>query len=195
MPVVSRSKVMPPENAPTRKFIRSWCLVLFAVMIAIPAGYLLIPSVRNPSPEALTREIGQIEAAIRDNGILMNKLDAHANRLKSVAGDSQLYRLPVLIQGRSTYITLTAAELDEFSQALALEDLLIRHRVTKGHFQSSSVDEWKAVLAKGSDESRDHLEKTELLAVQNRMDEIQQETSKLEARLSILLQKVARASR
>ncbi len=195
MPSVCRSRVMPSGEVPTRKLRNSWRLALVAVILAVPSGYFLIPAVGNPSPEALTLEIRQIDAAIRDNGITLKMLDAHASRLKSVAGDVHSYRLPVLIQGRSAYVTLTAAELDEFSRALALEDLLVRHRVAKGHFQSPDDAGWKAILVKASKESRDHLERSELLAVQSRMDEIRQETSRLEARRSTILQKVARAGR
>ncbi len=195
MSAVCRSRVMPSGEVPTRKLRNSWRFALVAVILAVPSGYFLIPAVGNPSPEALTLEIRQIDAAIRDNGIVLKMLEAHASRLKAAAGDLHSYRLPVIIQGRSVYVTLTAAELDEFSRALALEDLLARHRVTKGHFQSSDDAEWKAVLVKASEGARDHLESTELPAVQNRMDEVQRETSKLESRRSTILQKVARAGR
>jgi hypothetical protein len=193
MPVARPSRVVSRGEAPTKKFSSLRWFVFFAVLVAVPAGYFLILSARNPSSETLTSEIQQSEAAIRDNGIMLKKLDVQAARLKSVAGDEQLYRLPVLIQGRSAYVTLTAAEIEEFSRALALEDLLVRHHVTKGHFYSSDDADWKAVLIKASEESREHLKRIELPAVRDRMVEIQQETAKLEARRSSLLQKVAKA--
>jgi len=161
----------------------------------IPGTYLAIQGVINPTRERLDHQLRQVEAAIRDNEAALEKLAFHDRRLASAADDSQSHRIPVLVQGRSTYVTVDASGLGEVSRALALEDLLMKHhRKLKGDFRSGDAAEWKSVLVEISNESRNHLRTTELPALHKRMEEIRQETAKLELRRMSLQKKSAKAT-
>ena len=169
--------------------------ILFAACAMIPVAYLLIQSVVNPTRERLDDQLRQAEAAIRENEDLLEKLTFHERRLSSVAGNSQSYRLPVLVQGKSMYVTFDASELDEVSNSLALEDLMIKHhRKLRGGFRNGNAAEWNSVLLEISQESKNHLRATELPALHKRMEEIRQETTKLELRRMSLLVKIAKAT-
>src|SRR5512139_139079 len=86
-------------------------LILFAACTVIPAACFLILCAVSPSPEVLSDQIRQVEAAISENEDILEKLAFHERRLLSVAGNSQSYRLPVLVEGKSTHITFDASEL------------------------------------------------------------------------------------
>ena len=170
-------------------------LILFAACTVIPAACFLILCAMNPSPEVLSDQIRQVEAAISENADVLEKLAIHERRLSSVAGNSQSYRLPVLVQGKSTHVTFDASELDEVSNSLALEDLMIKHnRKLRGDFRSGNAAEWNSVLLEISQKSKNHLRTTELPALHKRMEEIRQETTKLELRRLSLLVKIAKAT-
>jgi len=170
-------------------------LILFAACTVIPVTYSLIQFAMNPSPELLNDQMRQVEAAISENEDILEKLAFHERRLSSVAGNSQSYRLPVLVQGKSTYVTFDASELDEVSNSLALEDLMIKHhRKLRGGFRNGNAAEWNSVLLEISQESINHLRTTELPAIQKRMEDIRQETTKLELRRMSLREKIARAA-
>jgi hypothetical protein len=170
-------------------------LILFAACTVIPVAYFLILCAINPAPEVLNDQIRQVEAAISENEDILEKLAFHERRLSSVAGNSQSYRLPVLVQGKSMYVTFDASELDEVSNSLALEDLMIKHhRKMRGDFRSGNAAEWNSVLLEISLESKNHLRTTELTALHKRMEEIRQETTKLELRRMSLLEKIAEAA-
>jgi len=169
--------------------------ILFAACIVIPVACFLIRFAIHPSPEVLSDQMRQVEAAISENEDVLEKLAVHDRRLSSVAGKSQSYRLPVLVQGRSTYVTVDASEFNEFSNSLALEDLMIKHhRKLRGDFRSGNAAEWNSVLRETSQESKNHLRTTELPALHKRMDEIRQETTKLESRRMSLREKIAKAT-
>lgn len=170
-------------------------LILIAACTVIPVAYFLILCAINPSPEVLNDQIRQVEAAISENEAILGKLAFHERRLSSAAGNSQSYRLPVLVEGKSTYVTFDASELDEVSNSLALEDLMIKHhRKLKGNFHSGNAAEWNSILLEISQESKNHLRTTELPAIQKRMEEIQQETTKLELRRASLQEKISRVT-
>lgn len=170
-------------------------LILFAACTMIPAACFLILCAMNPSPEELSDRIRQVEAAISENEDMLEKLAFHERRLSSVAGNSQSYRLPVLVQGKSTYVTFDASELDEVSNSLALEDLMIKHhRKMRRDFRSGNAAEWNSVLLAISQESKNHLRTAELPALHKRMEDIRQETAKLELRRMSLLAKIAKAA-
>lgn len=170
-------------------------LLLFAACTAIPVAYFMIQCAINPSPELLGRQFRQIEAAISENEGVLEKLALHERRLSSAAGNSQVYRLPVLVQGKSVYVTIDASGLDEVSNSLALEDLMIKHsRKLIGDFRSGDAAEWNSVLVEISQESKNHLRITELPAIQKRMEDIRQDTSKLELRRASLQEKIAKAA-
>ena len=170
-------------------------LILFAACTVIPVAYFLIQCAIHPSPEILAQQIQQVEAAISENEDILAKLAFHERRLPSVAGNSQSYRLPVLVQGKSMYVTFDASGLNEVSNSLALEDLMIKHhRKLRGDFRSGNAAEWNSVLFEISQESTNHLRTTELPALHKRMEDIRQETTKLESRRMILLEELAKAT-
>ena len=170
-------------------------LILCAACTAIPVAYFLIQFAMHPSPEVLSDQMRQVEAAISENEDVLEKLAVQERRLSSVAENSQSYRLPVLVQGRSTYVTVDASEFNEFSNSLALEDLMIKHhRKLRGDFRSGNTAEWNSVLLEISQESKNHLRTAELPALHKRMEEIRQETTKLELRRMSLLVKIAKAT-
>ena len=170
-------------------------LILFAACTAIPVVYFLIQLAINPSPERLGHQIRQVEASISENEDILGKLAFHERRLSSAAGNSQSYRLPVLVQGKSVYVTIDESGLNEVSNSLALEDLMIKHsRKLIGDYRSGDAAEWNFVLLEISQESKNHLRTTELPALHKRMEDIRQETTKLESRRMILLEELAKAT-
>ena len=170
-------------------------LLLLAACAMIPGAYLAIQGVVNPTRERLDHQLRQIEAAIRDNEAALEKLAVHERRLASAADDSQSYRIPVLVQGRSTDVTIDASGLGELSSALALEDLLIKHhRKLKGDFRSGDAAEWNFVLVEITQASKNHLRTTELPEIHKRMEDIRQDTTKLELRRMSLQEKIAKAT-
>mgnify|MGYP001765774066 CR=1 FL=1 len=184
-----------PRRGGSKRSSTSLVLLLLAACAMIPGTYLAIQGVINPTRERLDHQLRQVEAAIRDNEAALEKLAFHDRRLASAADDSQSHRIPVLVQGRSTYVTVDASGLGEVSRALALEDLLMKHhRKLKGDFRSGDAAEWKSVLVEISNESRNHLRTTELPALHKRMEEIRQETAKLELRRMSLQKKSAKAT-
>jgi len=169
-------------------------LILFAALAMILAACVLIQSAINPSRELLSHQIRQVEAAISENNDMLEKLAFHERRLSSAAGNSQSYRLPVLVQGRSTYVTVDTAGLDEVSNSLALEELMRKHhRTLKGHFRSGDAAEWNFVFVEITQASKNHLRTTELPAIHKRMEDIRQDTEKLELRRMSLREKIAKA--
>jgi hypothetical protein len=170
-------------------------LILFAACTAIPVAYFLIQCAIHPSPEILAQQIQQVEAAIIENDYILAKLAFHERRLSSVTGHSQSYRLPVLVQGRSTYVTVDASGLDEVANSLALEDLRIKHhRKLRGDFRSGDAAAWNSVLVEISHESKYHLRTTELPAIQKRMEDIRQESAKLGLTRMSLQEEMAKAT-
>jgi hypothetical protein len=109
--------------------------------------------------------------------------------LRAVADDPKACRLPLLIEGKVVYTTVDDAELEDFSQSLSLEDLLIRHKVTKGRFRSDDPAEWKRILMEECRKAREHLHLVELPAIKNRIDEQDQETRRFEARRNKLYER------
>ena len=93
------------------------------------------------------------------------------------------------------YVTFDASGLNEVSNSLALEDLMIKHhRKLRGDFRSGNAAEWNSVLLEISQESTNHLRTTELPALHKRLEDIRQETTKLESRRMILLEELAKAT-
>jgi hypothetical protein len=126
---------------------------------------------------------------ILDNKKLSGMLRDHQARLQALAENPEIYRLPVLIEGKALYVTVSESELDDFSSSLALEDLLVKHKVTKGRFRSDDPSEWKKVLIRERRQARDHLRDAELPAIQKRTADVDQETCALEATRNKLLEK------
>ena len=113
----------------------------------------------------------------------------HQARLLALAENPRIYRLPVLIEGKALYVTVGESELDDFSSSLALEDLLVKYKVTKGRFRSDDPLEWKNVLLRESRQAKDHLRDAELPAIQKRTAEVDQQTCALEAKRNGLYEK------
>ena len=170
-------------------------LILFAALAMILAACVLIQSAINPSRELLSHQIRQVETAISENNDMLEKLAFHERRLSSTAGNAQLYRLPVLVQGRSTYVTVDTAGLDEVSNSLALEELMRKdHRTLKGDFRSGDAAEWNFVLVEITQASKNHLRTTELPEIHKRMEDIRQETTKLGLTRMSLQEEMAKAT-
>ena len=165
----------------------------FAVVIL----FLAMPlSIRSQTREEMRKEMNEIRSevdhldkVILDNKKLSGMLRDHEARLLVLAGNPQIYRLPVLIEGKALYVTVSESELDDFSSSLALEDLLVKYKVTKGRFRSDDPSEWKKVLIRESRQAKDHLRVVELPAIQKRIAEVDQETCTLEAKRNKLLEK------
>jgi len=171
-------------------------LLLLAVCASIALACLLVQLILNPSRGLLDDQLRQVEYAIRENTETLEKLEYHERRLSAAAGNSQSYRIPVLVQGRSIYVTVDASGLEEVSNSLALEGLLIRHhRKLKGDFRSADVAEWHSALVGISREAKDTLVTTDLPGLRNRKEEIRQATAELEARRMSLQGKIAKAAR
>lgn len=170
-------------------------LLLFAVCALIPLAYLLVQLILNPSRGLLDDQLRQVEYAIRENMDALEKLEYHERRLSAAAGNSLSYRIPVLVQGRSIYVTVDASGLEELASSLALEDLLIRHhRKLKGDFRSADVAEWHCALVGISREAEGILMTTDLPGLRNRMDEIRRATAELEVRRMSLQGKIAQVT-
>jgi hypothetical protein len=164
-------------------------LVVFLFFVAPASG--LSQSVEDMKKEmnTITGEIAQLDRLIQDNNRLIQRLRSHEARLRAVADDPKAYRLPLLIEGKVVYTTVDDAELEDFSLSLALEDLLIRHKVTKGRFRCDEPAEWKRILMEESRNAREHLQLVELPAIKNRIDEQDQETRRFEARRNKLYER------
>ena len=116
-------------------------------------------------------------------------LSVHESRLRALAENPRIYRLPILIEGKTLYVTVSESDLDDFSSSLALEDLLMKYKVTKGGFRSDDPPEWKKVLIQEHWQAKDHLKNVELPAIHKRTDEVDQETYALEVKRNELLLK------
>jgi hypothetical protein len=164
-------------------------LVVFLLLAAPASGPSQTVEDMQKEMSAINSEIAPLDRMIQDNNRLIQLLRGHETRLRAVADNPKAYRLPLLIEGKVVYTTLDDAELDDFSLSLALEDLLIRHKVTKGRFRSDDPAEWKRILMEECKKAREHLLLVEIPAVKNRIDEQDQETHKLEARRNKLYER------
>jgi hypothetical protein len=169
-------------------------LILLVASMIIIAGYFLFQSIFNPPREVVDNQLRLVETAISENEDTLAKLAFHEDRLLSVTGDPQLYRLPILVNGRSIYVTVDESGLEEVSKSLALEEIVTKHRrKVKGNYRSGIVAEWRSVLVESSTESRNHLVTAELPAIRKRMKDIRQETANLESRRIYLQEMRAKA--
>lgn len=165
----------------------------FAVVIL----FLAMPiSIRSQTREEMRKEMNEIRSEIDhldkvtlDNKKLSGMLRDHQARLLALAENPGIYRFPVLIEGKALYVTVGESELDDFSSSLALEDLLVKYKVTKGRFRSDDPSEWKKVLIRESRQAKDHLRDAELPTIHRRIEEVDQETSALEAKRNELYEK------
>jgi hypothetical protein len=164
-------------------------LVVFLLFVAPASGPTQTVEDMKKEMNTINSEIAQMDRLIQDNNRLIQLLRGHETRLRAVADNPKAYRLPLLIEGKVVYTTVDDAELEDFSLSLALEDLLIRYKVTKGRFRSDDPAEWKRILMEESRKAREHLQLVELPAVKNRIDEQDQETGKLVAKRNMLFEK------
>jgi hypothetical protein len=164
-------------------------LVVFLFFAAPAHG--LSQSVEDMKKEmnSINSEIARLDRMIQDNGRLIKQLRGHETRLRAVADNPRAYRLPLLIEGKVVYTTVDDAELEDFSLSLALEDLLIRHKVTKGSFRSDDPAEWRKILMEKNRQAREHLQLVELPAIKSRIDEEDQETRRFEAQRNKLYER------
>ena len=191
----SHRRIIPPQRASKRNRAVRVSVISIAACSLILVTYVLIWSSTHPATEKLIHQIQQVEAAIGENESVLARLAFHERRLSSDAIDSRSYRLPVLVQGRSVYISVDASEMEELANALALEDLMGNHlRNMKGHFYSGDAAAWQPVLVAISMEAKSHLTEADLPNLRKRMEEIRRTTTELEARRTSLQAKLAKAT-
>jgi hypothetical protein len=123
----------------------------------------------------ISSQIERLDDVIFDNIRLTQQLKMHESRLKAVKMKPKIYRIPLLIEGRSIYTSADELEIDEMSYSLAFEDLLEMHHPGKGKFKSDDPSAWKEIIIKHSKGALDHLSDVELPAIQRRVDEIEKE--------------------
>lgn len=138
----------------------------------------------------ISSQIEKLDNIICDNNKLTQKLKMHESRLRAVKINSKIYRIPLLIEGRSIYASTDELEIDEISNSLAFEDLLEMHHPGKGKFKSDDPTVWKNLLIKHSKGALDHLSNLELPAIQRRLREIVEENIVLESKRGNLLEKI-----
>lgn len=130
----------------------------------------------------ISRQINELDNVISDNIKLISKLKMHESRLRAVKINPQIYRTPVLIEGRSVYTSADELEIDDLAYSLALEDLLESHHSGKGKFQSDDPSVWKSLLIEHSKGALGHLSNVELPAIQKRVNGIEKENIVLESK-------------
>jgi hypothetical protein len=164
-------------------------LVVCLLFVAPASGSSQSVEDMKKEMNSISSDIAQLDRMIQDNNRLIQMLRSNETRLRAVADDPKAYRLPLLIEGKVVYTTVDDAELEDFSQSLALEDLLIRHKVAKGRFRSDDPAEWKRILLEQSRQAREHLQLVELPAVKSRIDEEDQQTRRFEAQRNKLYER------
>jgi predicted nuclease with TOPRIM domain len=179
--------IFEEDNMNQTKVLTSVLVVLLLTMPLLIRSQTLEDVRREMN--RISSEIDQLDKMIRENKKLSGMLRDHESRLQVLAENPGIYRLPVLLEGKALYVTVSESELDDFSSSLALEDLLLKHKVTKGKFRCDDPSEWKKVLIQENAQAKEHLKNVELPAIQKRTDEVAQETSALEAKRNKLLEK------
>jgi hypothetical protein len=164
-------------------------LVVFLLLVAPASGPSQTVEDMKKEMNTIIGEIDQLDRMIQDNNRLIRLLRGHETRLTTVADDPKAHRLPLLIEGKVVYTTVDDAELEDFSLSLALEDLLIRYKVTKGRFRNDDPAEWKRILLEQSRKAREHLQLVELPAIKNRIDEQEQENRSFETRRNMFFER------
>ena len=174
--------------------MRRYRILLFAVLALVIAAPFTI---RSQTQEALRKvmsddrgEIEQLDRLIVENKKLFELFGDHEFRLRSLAENHRIYRLPVLIEDRALHVTLNDPALEDFSNSLALDDLLARYKVTKGRFQSDDPQEWKKILISESTQCKDRLRDVEIPAIGKRIKEVDQATASIKARRKNLQEKI-----
>ncbi len=171
--------------------------------LSIVGLFLIVPfAIRSQTVSDMMREksaiqgdIEQLDRMIAENRDTLRLLKDQGARLKAISENPQLYRLPVLIEGKALYVTLNDSDLDDFSNSLALDDLLAKHKVTKGRFRSSDPQEWKKILVREGTLSKIHLRDIEIPAIEKRTGEIDQEIALLTAKRDKLNDKLRASPR
>ena len=169
--------------------------ILFAGILCL---LLIVPfATRSQTVSDMTKEksiiqgdIEQLDRMIEENRAASRLLKDQGARLKTIADNPKLYRLPVLIEGKALYVTLNDSDLDDFSNSLALDDLLAKYKVTKGRFRSSDPREWKKLLVREGELSKIHLRDVEIPSIEKRAGEIDQETASLVVKRDKLSEKL-----
>jgi hypothetical protein len=164
-------------------------------MIMIVFTVVLLASCKSQKEAAIeemkqiSSQIVKLDDVICDNIKLTQKLKMHESRLRAVKINPKLYRMPLLIEGRTVFASADELEIDEMSYSLAFDDLLEMHHPGKGKFRSDDPSVWKNLLIEHSKGALDHLSNVELPAVQKRLDEIEKENIALESKKRKLLEK------
>jgi hypothetical protein len=150
---------------------------------------VLAVAIRSHKPEDMEKEMNSIGSEINklnkmilENERLSRLLRDHESRLKVLAVKPKIYRLPVLIEGKDLCVTLNESDLEDLSNSLALDDLLLKHKVTKGGYRSDDPQEWKKILIRINMQAKDHLRDVELPAINKRIDDVDQEANTFAAK-------------
>jgi hypothetical protein len=141
---------------------------------------VLAVAIRSHKPEDMEKEMNSIGSEINK----LNKMILENERLSRLLRDheSRLNRLPVLIEGKDLCVTLNESDLEDLSNSLALDDLLLKHKVTKGGYRSDDPQEWKKILIRINMQAKDHLRDVELPAINKRIDDVDQEANTFAAK-------------
>jgi len=164
-------------------------LVIMLLLLAV-----LLTSWISPKESAteerkqISLQIEKIDGFILDNIKLTEKLKIHESRLMAVKINPKIRRIPILIEGRSIYISADELEIEDMAYSLALEDCLHIHHAGKGTFQSDDHAVWKKIIVKHSHEALDRLSSVELPAIQRRTADIEKENMALESKKRKLLE-------
>jgi hypothetical protein len=163
--------------------------ILIFLLVMLTALYLWQKENTKREMNKISSQIVHIENIVSMNKGLIQKLQTHETRLRAVTINMKIYRIPVLIEGKSVYTTMAESELEELSNSLALEDLLEKHHATKGGFRSDDPIAWKRKLVEDSRSAESHLYQDELPAIQTRIVELNKENQELESAKTKLLER------
>jgi hypothetical protein len=163
--------------------------IAILVPLSVILIFLFLRQLNDPEKanRDTTAQIVRIDKRIRENSHLIRKLETHESRLKSIPISKDKYRITVLVEGKLVYVTVDEVELDELSNALALDYLLEKYHATKGELRSDDPAIWKRKLYEDAHQGESHLFKNELPAIQMRIAELNQENQELEAAIRNLL--------
>jgi hypothetical protein len=167
---------------------RGFLMIIIFFTVALLASCKSQKEAAIEEMKQISSQIVKLDDVICDNIKLAQKLKMHESRLRAVKINPKIYRIPLLIEGRSIYTSADELEIDEMSYSLAFEDLLEMHHPGKGKFKSDDPSVWKNLLIEHSKGALDHLSNVELPTIQKRLDEIEKENIALESKKRKLLE-------
>jgi hypothetical protein len=168
---------------------RGSSIIIIFFLVVLSASCQSQKEVARKEMKEISGQIEKLENIILGNNKLTQKLKMHESRLKVIGLNPEIYRVPVLVEGKSIYTICDELEIEDMSNSLALEDLLeIRHS-GKGAFRSDDPSVWKNYLIGHSKGASGHILNVELPTIQKRIAELQQENHELGSKKDKLLKK------